>query len=197
MVEMLETANILNNATNRSLIILDEIGRGTSTFDGVSIAWAVVEFIRDHRPGAKALFATHFHELTELARIMRGIKNYHLAVQEWGEEIVFLYKVTEGNCDESFGIHVAKLAGMPAKVVSRARDILRNLQQDSFTGNIRARFSEKKRVEETQLDLFETRSGVDPVVKKIAELDVENMSPIDALNKLAEIKEEVADHGTS
>lgn len=194
MVEMLETANILNNATPRSLIILDEIGRGTSTFDGVSIAWAVVEFIHHNLKGAKALFATHFHELTELSGMMRGVKNYHLAIQEWGEEIVFLYKVKEGSCDESFGIHVAKLAGMPVEVVARARDILSNLQRDSFRGTIKSRFAEKasKPGKERQLDMFAAPvSKVDCIVEKLKKMDVERLTPLEALNKLSEIKKEV------
>ena len=190
MVEMLETANILNNATGRSLIILDEIGRGTSTFDGVSIAWAVVEFIHHKLPGAKAMFATHYHELTELTRIMNGIKNYHLAIQEWGEEIVFLYKMTEGSCDESFGIHVAKLAGMPKGVVKRAREILNNLQKDSFQGTIYSRFLEKKEEGERQFDFFEGGYQNHPVLDKIKEMDIDNLTPVDALKKIAELKKE-------
>jgi DNA mismatch repair protein MutS len=194
MVEMLETANILNNATQRSLIILDEIGRGTSTFDGVSIAWAVVEFIHHKLKGAKALFATHFHELTELTRTMRGIKNYHLAIQEWGEEVAFLYKVKEGSCDESFGIHVAKLAGMPPEVVNRSREILSNLQKDSFRGAIQSRFAEKgaKQQKERQFDMFSCQDGrLEVLMEKLKKLDIDKMTPLDAINKLSEIKKEV------
>jgi len=195
MVEMLETANILNNATGRSLIILDEIGRGTSTFDGVSIAWAVVEFIHHRLSGAKAMFATHYHELTELAGVMKGIKNYHLTVQEWGDEIVFLYKVAEGTCDESFGIHVAKLAGMPPGVISRARAILNNLQKDSFTGNIRWRFSEEQKREGKQFDLFEDFSREHPIIGRIREMDVNRLTPLEALGKMAEFKKELSEDG--
>jgi len=190
MVEMLETANILNNATARSLIILDEIGRGTSTFDGVSIAWAVVEFIHHRLAGAKAMFATHYHELTELSCIMKGIKNYHLAVREWGSEIVFLYKVKEGSCNESFGIHVAKLAGMPPDVVVRAHEILENLQKDSFLGNIRSRFLEKETPQEKQFDLFKDAFAEHPVLGKIKEMDIDRLTPLEALEKLAELKHE-------
>ncbi len=189
MVEMLETANILNNATEKSLIILDEIGRGTSTFDGVSIAWAVVEFIHHHLSGAKAMFATHYHELTELSGVMEGVKNYHLAVQEWGDEIVFLYKVTEGSCDESFGIHVAKLAGLPQVVVDRARDILENLQKDSLRGNIRSRFSEKE-IPEKQFNFFEGGYADHPVMEELKRLDVDRLTPLEALKKLSEMKED-------
>jgi DNA mismatch repair protein MutS len=191
MVEMLETANILNNATARSLIILDEIGRGTSTFDGVSIAWAVVEFIHHRLAGAKAMFATHYHELTELSCIMKGIKNYHLAVREWGSEIVFLYKVKEGSCNESFGIHVAKLAGMPPDVVMRAHEILENLQKDSFLGNIRSRFLEKETPREKQFDLFKDAFAEHPVLGKIKEMDIDRLTPLEALEKLAEFKRDV------
>ncbi len=193
MVEMLETANILNNATGRSLIILDEIGRGTSTFDGVSIAWAVVEFIHHRIPGAKTMFATHYHELTELTGITRGIKNYHLAVREWGEEIVFLYKVKEGNCNESFGISVAKLAGMPAGVVKRAREILANLQKDSFMGNVRSRFSENEAPGGKQFDLSEDPLSEHPLIEKIKAVDTDRLTPLEALSMLAELKEEAGD----
>ncbi|MEA3489911.1 MAG: DNA mismatch repair protein MutS [Candidatus Omnitrophota bacterium] len=192
MVEMLETANILNNATGRSLIILDEIGRGTSTYDGVSIAWAVVEFIHHKLDGARALFATHYHELIELSSIMKGIKNYHLAVQEWGDEVIFLYKVTEGSCDDSFGIHVAKLAGMPGRVVERARDILNNLQKDSFLGNIRSRFLEDKEQNEKQFDFFEGISREHPAIDMIRKIDTDNMTPLEALKKMEELKGKVS-----
>ncbi|MFH1846435.1 MAG: DNA mismatch repair protein MutS [Candidatus Omnitrophota bacterium] len=192
MVEMLETANILNNATGKSLIILDEVGRGTSTFDGVSIAWAVVEFICQKLSGARVMFATHYHELTELASIMAGVKNYHLAVQEWKDEIVFLYKVADGSCDDSFGIHVAKLAGMPHGVVKRAREILNNLQKDSFLGNIRSRFfSDKENAMERQFDFFDrTKNKEHPVVTKLQSIDVNSMTPLEALKRLAELKDE-------
>ncbi|MFH1664905.1 MAG: DNA mismatch repair protein MutS, partial [Candidatus Omnitrophota bacterium] len=191
MVEMLETANILNSATSRSLIMLDEVGRGTSTFDGVSIAWAVVEYIHHRLSGAKALFATHYHELTELSSIMKGIENYHLAIQEWKDEIIFLYKVKEGSCDESFGIHVAKLAGMPGSVISRAREILNNLQKDSFMGNIRSRFSGPKRARQEQLDFFENTREEHPVVEKIRKMNLDHLTPLDALTKMAEFKKEI------
>jgi len=191
MVEMLETANILNNATSRSLIVLDEIGRGTSTFDGVSIAWAVVEHINSRLKGAKTMFATHFHEITELAQVMKRVKNYNLAVREWKDEVIFLYRVVEGNCDESFGIHVAKLAGMPEGVVKRARTILNNLQRDSLLGNIRTRFSPDGSKEEVQLDLFQDTRAESPVVNKIRGLDVDNLTPMEALEKIAEFKYEI------
>ncbi|MBD3426013.1 MAG: DNA mismatch repair protein MutS [Candidatus Omnitrophica bacterium] len=190
MVEMLETANILNNATGKSLIILDEIGRGTSTFDGVSIAWAVVEFIHHNLCGAKAMFATHYHELTELAQVMKGVRNCHLAVQQWADEIVFLYKVSEGSCDESFGIHVAKLAGLPTEVIQRARDILDNLQKDSLRGNIRSRFAEVDSGEK-QFDFFEQKYAEHPLLEKMRSMDIENMTPIEALRTLHNMKQQV------
>jgi len=189
MVEMLETANILNNATSRSLIILDEIGRGTSTYDGVSIAWAVVEYIHGKLQGAKTLFATHFHEITELAQIMTGVRNYNLAIREWKDEIIFLYKVVEGSCDESFGIHVAKLAGMPTPVVSRAREILNNLQKESVAGNIKSKFSDcSKRTNEKELDLFSRSPDEDKVLREIREMDLDNLTPLEALKKLESLK---------
>ena len=192
MVEMIETANILNNATERSLIVLDEVGRGTSTFDGVSIAWAVVEHIHGKIKGAKAMFATHYHELTELSEVMKGVENYHLAVQEWGDEIIFLYKTERGSCDESFGIHVAKLAGMPDDVVKRAREILANLHRDSFTGNVRSRFIEAAPKAEKQMDFFGEKHLASRMADRILGIDTDNMTPMEALGIISEIKNELA-----
>lgn len=192
MVEMVETANILNNATDRSLIVLDEIGRGTSTFDGVSIAWSIVEYLNKNVPGAKTMFATHYHELTELAQVLAGVRNYHLAVQRWKDDIVFLYKLAEGVCDESFGVQVAKMAGLPKEVVSRARNILDNLQKDSLSGNIRSRFHNGPGPrDEKQLDLFERRPAPHPAVERLKRIDPEGMTPIEALKELDELKKEV------
>jgi DNA mismatch repair protein MutS len=132
MVEMSETANILNNATPRSLIILDEIGRGTSTFDGLSLAWSIVEHLHN-QVGAKALFATHYHELTELAQRLPRLKNFNVAVREWRDSIVFLRKIVEGGTDKSYGIHVARLAGVPKEVIERAKTILTNLEESELT----------------------------------------------------------------
>ncbi len=130
MVEMLETANILNNATERSLILLDEVGRGTSTFDGLSLAWAIAEYLHDKEDlRAKTLFATHYHELTELALTMNRIKNFHVTVKEWKEDIIFLRKIVSGPSDQSYGIHVAKLGGIPPQVINRAKEILFNLEK--------------------------------------------------------------------
>ena len=138
MVEMTETANILNNATPRSLIVLDEIGRGTSTFDGLSLAWSIVEFLHN-QAGAKTLFATHYHELTELAARLPRIKNFNVAVREWQDQIVFLRKIVEGGTDKSYGIQVARLAGVPKEVLERAKQILGNLEESELTpeGNVR------------------------------------------------------------
>jgi DNA mismatch repair protein MutS len=138
MVEMCETANLLHNATPRSLIILDEIGRGTSTFDGLSLAWSIVEHLHN-QVGAKTLFATHYHELTELAARLPRLKNYNVAVREWRDQIVFLRKIVEGGTDKSYGIQVARLAGLPKPVLERAKEILRNLEESELTpeGNVR------------------------------------------------------------
>ena len=128
---MLETANILNHATSRSIVILDEIGRGTSTFDGLSIAWAVAEYLLEH-PVCRTQFATHYHELTELALTRKGVKNYNVAVREYGDQIVFLRQIVPGAADKSYGIHVAKLAGLPVEVITRAREILENLENNAI-----------------------------------------------------------------
>jgi len=161
MVEMSETANILNNATPNSLIILDEIGRGTSTFDGLSLAWSIVEHLHN-QIGAKMLFATHYHELTELAGRLPRLQNFNVAVREWNDQIVFLRKIVEGGTDKSYGIHVARLAGVPKAVIERAKVILRNLEESELTpeGNVRrpARHRERERLKQLepppQLDLF-------------------------------------------
>jgi DNA mismatch repair protein MutS len=162
MVEMSETANILNNATPRSLIVLDEIGRGTSTFDGLSLAWSIVEHLHN-AVGAKTLFATHYHELTELAQRLPRLKNYNVAVREWKDQIVFLRKILEGGTDKSYGIQVARLAGVPRTVVERAKQILSNLEESELTpeGNVRtpprqrAEREKLRQLEPTpQLDLF-------------------------------------------
>jgi DNA mismatch repair protein MutS len=160
MIEMSETANILNHATARSLIILDEIGRGTSTFDGLSLAWSIVEYIHNQL-GAKTLFATHYHELTELAGRLPRVRNYNVAVREWNDQIVFLRKIVEGGTDKSYGIHVARLAGVPKPVLDRAKIILRNLEDSELTpeGNVRQRKqAERERLKKLepppQLDLF-------------------------------------------
>ncbi|MDZ4198339.1 MAG: DNA mismatch repair protein MutS, partial [Kiritimatiellia bacterium] len=160
MVEMQETANILNNATTRSLIVLDEIGRGTSTFDGISLAWAVAEFLHNEpRVKAKTLFATHYHELTDLALTLEGVANANVLVRESGDRIVFLRKIVPGGADKSYGIHVAQLAGLPAPVVERAREILGNLEEGEFEAAgqpkiARRRARRDKPTDRSQLSLF-------------------------------------------
>ncbi len=196
LVEMNETANILNNATQKSLILLDEIGRGTSTFDGLSIAWAVAEFLHSsEKVKAKTLFATHYHELTELALIFNRVKNYNVAVKEWGDNIVFLRKIVPGGCDHSYGIQVAKLAGLPQKVIERAKRVLNNLENNELTPNklpklARGNLPEKK-VAEPQLNMFtEQEHKLREALKKI---DLNNLTPIDALNTLNELMKIIDD----
>ena len=192
MVEMNETANILNNATERSLIILDEVGRGTSTFDGVSIAWAITEYIYQHIH-ARTLFATHYHELTELALLFSGIKNFNIAVKEWGDEIIFLRKIVEGGTDKSYGIHVARLAGIPREVIQRARIILNNLEAATLDVNGKPKFAPLKTAQNNkqpaQLKLFLSKQ--DMVIEEIKKLETSRMSPLEALNKLDELKKKL------
>ena len=190
MVEMNETANILHNATGRSLIILDEIGRGTSTFDGISIAWAVAEFIHD-RIRARTLFATHYHELTELAMTLNGVRNYNIAVKEWNDQVIFLRKIVDGGADKSYGIQVARLAGLPPGVIERSREVLANLEKSELdeTGEPVIAHSENKEKALHQPDLFAARPH--PVIQEIKELDLQTMTPLQALNLLAELKKKL------
>ena len=196
MVEMTEVANILRNATSRSLLILDEIGRGTSTFDGLSIAWAVIEYISDSRLlGAKTLFATHYHELTELEGKIDNVNNYCIAVKEKGDDIVFLRKIVKGGADKSYGIQVAKLAGVPDLVIERAKEIVEELSNEDITAKVseiavKERTSKKKRrpqrydeVDMAQMSLFDTVKD-DDVLEELKNIDVGNMTPIDALNTI-------------
>jgi DNA mismatch repair protein MutS len=184
LMEMNETANILNNATQRSLIILDEIGRGTSTFDGLSIAWAVTEYLHNSpRVAAKTLFATHYHELTELELILPRVKNYNIAVKEWGDKIVFLRKIVEGGCDHSYGIHVAQLAGLPKTVIERAKEVLRNLETHELTPNEVPRISLKpETANNAQLEIFEKQEH--KLREEINKVDVNSTTPLEALNIL-------------
>ncbi|NLS76452.1 MAG: DNA mismatch repair protein MutS [Chloroflexi bacterium] len=184
MVEMVEVANILNNASPRSLLILDEVGRGTSTYDGISLAWAVVEYIHNHpRLRAKTLFATHYHELTELEDLLPRVKNYNVAVAEQGDQVVFLHKLRRGSADRSYGIHVAQLAGIPKPVLNRAEEILERLESDAGQAGIASRHVIR---EVQQLSLFAPES---PVVAELQDLDILGMSPIEALNKLFELQQ--------
>jgi len=189
MVEMNETANILNNATEKSLIILDEIGRGTSTFDGISIAWAVAEYLHNNPSvRARTLFATHYHELTELEMNLPGVKNYNVAVKEWNDEIIFLRKIVPGGTDKSYGIHVARLAGLPRKVIERAKDILNALEAGCIREDrLPAPEGAAQAGGSQQLTLFELRP--DPVIEELKSLNIERMSPIEALYRLKILQE--------
>ncbi|GAB2688135.1 DNA mismatch repair protein MutS [Mucilaginibacter koreensis] len=190
MVEMNETASILNNVSDRSLILLDEIGRGTSTYDGISIAWAIAEYLHNHpQAKAKTLFATHYHELNELSNTFNRIKNYNVTVKEIGQQIIFLRKLVPGGSEHSFGIHVAKLAGMPQKVLSRANDILKKLEAERSGGENIKDSIKKVQKQAVQLQMF---SIDDPVLVKIRDtlnnLDVNTLTPVEALMKLDEIQ---------
>jgi DNA mismatch repair protein MutS len=178
MVEMVETANILHHSTARSLLILDEIGRGTSTYDGVSIAWAVVEYIHNHpQLRAKTLFATHYHELTQLAEVLPGVSNYNVAVSEADGKVIFLHKIVLGGADRSYGIHVGQLAGLPRPVIQRAGEILRQLEASSGKA-VRLEAQVPR-----QMALF---PETNPLIDELKTLDVNTLSPIEALNKLYE-----------
>ena len=189
MVEMMEVANILNEATSNSLVILDEIGRGTSTYDGLSIAWAVAEYIADkEKCGAKTLFATHYHELTELENKLEGIKNYSIAVKEKGEDIIFLRKIVQGGTDESYGIHVARLAGVPKIVTKKANEILRSLERKNILTGKKEEKQDKKQVE-GQFDLYNYKLA--EIAHEIDKINLNELTPIDALNTLVRIKEKM------
>ena len=189
MVEMMEVAEILREATSNSLVILDEIGRGTSTYDGLSIAWAVVEYIANkQRCGSKTLFATHYHELTELEQQIEGVKNYSIAVKEKGENVIFLRKIVSGGTDESYGVHVAKLAGVPQDVVKRSNEILRSLERKSILGN-KNKQKESKKVAAGQLDFYNYKLA--ELAHEIDKINLNELTPIDALNILVKIKENI------
>jgi DNA mismatch repair protein MutS len=185
LVEMIETANILNNAAPRSLILLDEVGRGTSTFDGLSIAWAVTEYIHNNPDiSAKTLFATHYHELTELAQFLPRVKNYQVAVKEWEGEIIFLRKILPGGCDDSYGIHVARLAGIPDKVLKRAKKILADLESGE-PSSLKAGGTASESAA-YQLSIFSAKDN--PITEELKEMDLDKLTPIQALNKLSQLK---------
>ena len=188
MVEMNESANILNNITERSLILLDEIGRGTSTYDGISIAWAIAEYLHQHPTQSKTLFATHYHELNEMQNSFSRIKNYHIAIQENKNNVIFLRKLVAGGSEHSFGIYVAKLAGMPTKVVNRAKEILKTLEnsrsQDQNTENIRRVTEENLQLSFFQLD----DPALESIREELTQIDINTLTPIEALMKLNKIK---------
>ncbi|GDY07675.1 DNA mismatch repair protein MutS [Planctomycetia bacterium] len=187
MVEMTETARILNSASDRSLVILDEIGRGTSTYDGISLAWAVTEFLHD-QIRCRTLFATHYHELTELTKTLPETSNWNVAIREHGDDIVFLHKIVEGPADKSYGIHVAKIAGLPREVVERAQVILAQLESDHVDESGKVKIPERKtKSRDRQLSLFIEPDH--PVIEKLRSLDIEQLTPIAALQKLNELRE--------
>ncbi len=202
-VEMAETAHILRQATRKSLVVLDEVGRGTSTFDGLSLAWAIAEALHDGERGdgtgpARILFATHFHELTELALVKDGARNRTMAVKEWNGEVVFLRKVVDGCADRSYGVQVARLAGIPDRVVSRAREILQNLEKQQLDVGGRPRLAERSETRgepegAMQLDLF--RGQGELVLDSIGKLDLEGLTPLAALNLLASFQARLRGEG--
>jgi DNA mismatch repair protein MutS len=190
---MQEAANILNNATGKSLVLLDEIGRGTSTFDGISIAWAITEYLHENEDvAAKTLFATHYHELNEMAEIFPRIKNYKVEVREYDDKVIFLHKVNPGRADHSYGIQVAQMAGLPMFVTNRAKEVLQNLESKELTP-----YEEKKEKlrslnkVDNQISMFEIRD--DKIRDEIKGMEIDNITPMEALNKLNELKKKVKD----
>ena len=189
LVEMNETANILNNATPKSLILLDEIGRGTSTFDGLSLAWAITEFIHNHpNLSSRTLVATHYHELTELAKYLPKVRNYNVAVKEWEDEIIFLRKIVPGGCDDSYGIQVARLAGIPKEVLERAKKILAELEQAEVSYQDITKPAKKA----FQLSFFSPMEN--KIIEELKKIDTDKLTPIDALNKLNELKKKIKEN---
>jgi len=191
MVEMEETANIMNNSSPDSLVVMDEIGRGTSTFDGLSIAWAVAEFLHDVRgAGVKTLFATHYHELTDLVKVKPRVKNFNIAVKEWNDEIIFLHKIVEGGTNRSYGIQVARLAGIPVKVIKRAKKVLSNIEHAGHVLGTKGGGSEDKKLSssgQVQLSLF--KAPENEIMEKLREVDISLITPLEALNYLSLLKE--------
>jgi DNA mismatch repair protein MutS len=177
----------LNNATPQSLILLDEVGRGTSTFDGLSLAWAVTEEIHNNtKIQAKTLFATHYHELTELEEFLSKVRNYNVAVKEWEDQIIFLRKIIPGGCDDSYGIQVARLAGIPKNVLERARVILDQLETKEVKYPVIPEPKKKPKVSEFQLNIFTAKEEI--LAEELRKLDLNQMTPVEALNKLQELK---------
>lgn len=192
LVEMQEAANILNNTTKRSLILLDEIGRGTSTFDGISIAWSITEYLHDNpNVAAKTLFATHYHELNEMAELFPRIQNYKVEVREYGEKVIFLHKVTKGGADHSYGIQVAQMAGLPTFVTNRAKEVLQNLESKELTPYDvkKAKLAKMKNADNMQISMFEFKD--DKLRKELTDLSIESLTPLDALNTLNEMKKKM------
>jgi DNA mismatch repair protein MutS len=204
MVEMTEAAHILNHATDRSLVILDEIGRGTSTFDGLSIAWAVAEYLHDELQ-AKTMFATHYHELTDLTRTLDAAVNLSIAVKEWQDEIIFLRKLVDGEANRSYGIQVGKLAGLPQPVVDRAKQVMSNLESGEFDDMgipVPGRKPDEdpkptRRHNPDQLSIFTMSESLDPqeeeALERLRDLDINNLTPVEALTMLSELHEQLED----
>ena len=192
LVEMIETSIILNNTTSRSLVLLDEIGRGTSTFDGLSIAWAVIEYLHSIKERPKTLFATHYHELTELSNVLDRVKNYHITVREWQDNVVFLHKIIAGASDQSFGIHVAKIAGIPEPVIERSKEVMLNLEKKEFNRLVKERISGKiKKISGLQQNLFSEDAEFkiwDEIREKLKDVDITRITPLEALNILHFLK---------
>ncbi|MCP4217957.1 MAG: DNA mismatch repair protein MutS [bacterium] len=192
LVEMIEASIILNNATPRSLILLDEIGRGTSTFDGLSIAWAMIEYLHDLKEKPKTLFATHYHELTELSEVLDRVRNYHISVREWQDNVVFLHKIVPGATDQSFGIHVAKIAGVPMTVIERAKDVLLNLEKKELDRLVKERITGKLgKLPSKQKNLFPDDAELkvwDEIRDKLKEIDISTITPLESMNILHYLK---------
>jgi len=192
LVEMQEAANILNNATGKSLILLDEIGRGTSTFDGISIAWAITEYLHENMNlTAKTLFATHYHELNEMATLFPRIKNFKVEVREYGDKVIFLHKVSSGGADHSYGIQVGQMAGLPLFVTNRAKEILANLESKELTPYEmkKAKLAKYKGTDDFQISLFEMKD--EELRKHISDISINSLTPLEALNKLSELKKKI------
>jgi DNA mismatch repair protein MutS len=188
MVEMNETASIINNISPRSLILLDEIGRGTSTYDGISIAWSIVEFLHSSPSKPLTLFATHYHELNELENILPGVKNFHITNKESGNKIIFLRKLASGGSTHSFGIHVARMAGMPPSLINRANEVLTKLEENRGSDDI-SKTAEQLAAPKVQLSIFDAHSDTFYEIRKLLEdLDINRLTPIEAMMKLNEIK---------
>jgi DNA mismatch repair protein MutS len=188
MVEMTETANIINNATGKSLVILDEVGRGTSTYDGLALAWAITEHIATNIK-CRTLFATHYHELTELADLFANIKNCNVAVREWMDEVVFLHKILPGGTDKSYGIHVAKLAGVPKSIVKRSAEILEELEA-AFTKEATSDRLARHKTKQPDKDLLFVEKHKS-VLEKLSSIDINNLTPIEAINLINQIRNEM------
>ncbi len=189
---MTETARILNTATRRSLVILDEIGRGTSTYDGISLAWSVVEYLHA-RVGCRTLFATHYHELTDLEQSLDGVKNLNVAVREWQDEVVFLHKIVDGSADKSYGIHVARLAGVPREVVERSKDILAQLEEEHIDADGRAKIArplDTAKVGDVQLTLFGPAEH--PLLDDLRQLELNDVTPMKAMQLIEQWQEALA-----